>query len=263
MSIQIKERSIMNLKNMCKEVVNFFTHELKIDICSKWTNNLHGDNFEQKSTMKLKTGQVITITEPYVIYDGPFHYTKNTLVNINYFSGAININNLKEYTPIINHGDITIYLRKNIDEAIKIAVKIAQENNEWIKNIDAQKIMYESIGSNLNINVNFIEKIHSQNPKLTLIELYDKDYQTIIKDELTKLVIKKYEYELIDIAKKEKYLNKDEIENLKLKLIYIKPSSKEEIEEEFTIYDRWETEEILMVKYSLYSSNKFLFYSKD
>ena len=112
--------------------------------------------------------------------------------------------------------------------------------------------MYESIGSNLNINVNFIEKIHSQNPKLTLIELYDKDYQTIIKDELTKLVIKKYEYELIDIAKKEKYLNKDEIENLKLKLIYIKPSSKEEIEEEFTIYDRWETEEILMVKYSLY-----------
>jgi hypothetical protein len=231
---------------MRKEVVNFFEHELKINICSKWNNDLHGDNFEQISIMKLKTGQVITITEPYVINDGPFHYTKNTLENINYFSGTINISNLEEYTPIINHGDITIYLRENIDEAVKIAHK----NNEWIKNINEQKNMYESIGSNLNINVNFIKKIHSQNPKLTSIELYDKEYQTIIKDELTKLVIKKYEYELIDIAKKEEYLNKKEIQNLKLELIYVKPSSKEEIP--FSIHERWRTEDRLIVEYSHY-----------
>jgi len=206
MSIKINERSTINLKKMCREVKNFFVHE-KINICYPWNDDLRGDNFEQISTMELETGQIITITEPYVIYDGPFHYTKNALENANYFSGSINISNSKEHTPVINSGDITTYLHENIDDSIRNLIKIAKKNDEWIKNIDAQQIMYESIGSNHNINVNFIKKIHSENPDLTSIKLCDTEYQTDIKNELTKLVIKKCDYELSKISDQAKYLD--------------------------------------------------------
>lgn len=253
MSIQITERSTMNLKKMYREVINFFLHELKINICSNWNNDLHGDNFEQISTMKLETGQTITISEPYVIYDGPFHYIKNTLENITYFSGTINISNLKEYTPVINSGDITTYLRENIDDSIRNLVKIAQENNEWIKNSDALNIMYDSIGSDNNINVNFIKKIHSQNPNLTSIEPCNIMYQTIIKKELTKIVIEKCDYIFIKLSQCEEYLYENDIIFYKEELTYKNKNPYDEKVRKCNFINSWKFED------SSSSSSKYNF----